>query len=421
MVPVELLGIVILLLGFALPIFLIRAGHSTMSPLVVIWVAQTVPVGIALLDITGEMPMPRLVTWFVLGASLLGILAGWLVAMMMTRSTVPREPATILSRKRLLFAFAILSILYFLSIAQGVLRQGGFPLLAQKPDTARAMFMIGQMQNIFFGAGIPMFIIGIHLFRTSPERWIRLLVALAMGGLMCTYLLIGSRFMTLIWLSMAICYWDLGVRKLPIMKLASLILGFLFLFALVGYFRYGQMLAKASGSSKLVEVGVLVALNSIYSYIANGYWNLDNALHLWSLGVLKLPTWGLSMNEGVLWTLGLLPQMQTAYGFSNALNHDIMLYSGLNATCYHWPLFKDALLFGPVAGSFAMGWLLTFVHNRRCHKDDVAGIIMYGFLAYLVLGSFNILPTVFPTPIWGLVLLLGTLYVASVPRRDMIH
>lgn len=411
----EHLGVLILIAGVALPLLLIRFGHSTVSPLVLIWVSQTMPIGIALLNFTGEMRMPRLITWLVLGLSLIGILLGWLVASIMAKSSSPPRRIE-LSRKRLAIVFAILSALYFLSIAQGA-AQYGFPLLSSKPDEARSVFMVGKLQNIFFSAGIPMFILGIHIFRISREWWLRIFVACAVIGLVVTYLLIGSRFMTLVWLSMALVYWDLQVRRLPLLKIASILVVFLLVFAIVGYFRYGKLLAVASGSPKLLEMGVLVAIESIYSYIANAYWNLDYALHLWSLGALRIPTWGLSTNEGVLWVLGFVPDLQQAYGLTNSLNADVTLKSGLNATSYHWGLFKDAMLLGPVFGSFAMGWLLTFLHGTRCRNGDTAGILVYGLLAYFVLGSFNLLASVIPTPMFGMGFLLLALYLGSTPRE----
>jgi len=419
-VPVELLAVIILIIGLAVPILMIRTGHSAMSPLVVIWISQTIPLGIALLNFTDEMTMPRVPTWVVLGSSFIAILAGCAVASLMTRHP-PAKYASCLSRKRLLTAFVVLSALYFLSIAQGVIGGGGFPLFSSKPDQARTMFMVGQMQNIFFASGIPMFIIGIHIFHISPERWLKLLVSIVMVGLVVTYLLIGSRFMTLVWLCMALVYLDLAGRRLPLFRLAVILTIFLALFALVGYFRYGRLLAQASGSTKLYSVGVLFALQSIYSYIANSYWNLDHALHLWEIGRLHLPTWGVSMNEGLLWVLGIVPDIQNAYGFSNALNSDVMLHGGLNSTTYHWGLFKDFEMAGPVFGSFTMGWLFTFVYGRSCRAGNPAGIMIYGLLTYFVLGSFNLLPTIIPAPLFGMVLLVGALYLCSVPRLNRNH
>lgn len=414
---VELLAPIFLSIGLALPLFLVRMGHSPVAPINLIWISQLVPFGVALLNFGGRMPMPHMITWIVLGSSFVAILSGWLVATIMTR-TPAKAPVKQLSRARLFVAFLTLAALYFLSIAQGVAAQKGFPLLSSKPDIARSMFMIGRLQNIFFAAGIPMFLLGIHLYRISPERILRFLVAIALAGLVVTYLLIGSRFMMLVWLSMFIAYWDLYVKRLPLLKIASILLLFLLLFALIGYFRYGKLLAKASGSSKLIEVGILMAIESVYSYIANAYWNLDHALHLWYVGALRLPTWGLSTNEGILWILGLVPDLQNAYGFTNALNSDVMLRSGLNATSYHWGLFKDAQLLGPVLGSFAMGWILTYLYQSRCRTGDASSVMVYGLLTYFILGSFNLLPSVIPTPVFGMIFLVSSLYLASVPREN---
>lgn len=414
----ELLGVLILLASVLPPLFLIRKGSSSTSPFVLIWISQTTPLGVALLNVTGEMTMPRATTWIVLGISFVAILAGNLVAVTTTRN-VHRPSTGQLSEFRLTLGVYLLAGMYFLSILQGVAQTGGFPILLPDPGEARLHFVTGRMQNIFFSAAIPLFILSIHLIRITGSRIKRIAVIGIFLGLIVTYLLIGSRFMTLTWLCMSLIYWDQVVKRIPLLRITVLLLLFLAAFVLIGYLRYGRMLAVASGSSKVFKVGGLLALQSVYTYIANAYWNLDFALLRWNLGELAWPTWGFSMNEGVFWILGFGPDIQKAYGWTNSMNDDVMLQAGLNATTYHWGLFKDFGLAGPVVGSFAMGWLFTLLYNARCRTGSPASIMIYGLLSYFLLGSFNLLPTVIPTPVFGLLLLVGSLYLCSVPRPNI--
>ncbi len=418
--PIELLGVLILLLGIVPPMLLVRMGQRPTSPLVLIWISQTIPLGIALLNLTGEMYLPRLSTWVVLCSSFAAILGGWATAMVMFRSGTPPHDRE-LSEARLTLGVAVLSGLYFLSITQGVLQTGGFPLLMADPSEARWKFMIGRLQNILFAAGVPLFILGIHLFRITASRLKRFLVVIILLAMAVTYLLIGSRFMTLVWLSMTLVYWDQVVKRIPIVKLAVILVAFLLVFSLVGYIRYGKMLALATGSSKVVKIGSMLAFQSVYTYIANAYWNLDHALFRWNLGQLVWPTWGFSTNEGVLWVLKVGPEIQKAYGMTNAMNEDVALQAGLNSTTYHWALFKDFGLAGPLFGSFLMGWFFTFLYRTRCGRSSPTWVMVYGLVAYYLLGSFNILPSVIPTPVFCMALLAGTLYLSSVPSRKTLR
>lgn len=412
------MGVFLLLLGAMPPFFLIRRGHLPTSPLVLIWVSQTIPLGIALMNFTGEMNSLRLSTWVVLSTSFAAILGGWATAMVMSRSgTSPHVRE--LSESRLTIGVALLSAVYFLSIYQGVLQTGGFPLLMADPGDARWKFMVGRLQNVLFAAGIPLFIVGIHLFRITGSWVKRTVIVCILVALAATYLLIGSRFVMLVWLSMTLVYWDQVVKRIPIMKLVLVLAIFLVLFSLIGYIRYGKMLAAATGSSKVVKIGSLLAVQSVYTYIANAYWNLDYALFRWDLGQLVWPTWGFSTNEGVLWVLKVGPEMQKAYNWANAMNKDVALQAGLNSTTYHWGLIKDFGLAGPLFGSFLMGWFFTMLHRTRCKRGSPAWIMIYGLFSYFLLGSFNLLPSVIPTPIFGMLWLAGTLYLCSVPSRDI--
>lgn len=412
--PIEILGAILILAGIAPPWFLVRRGASPTAPLVLIWISQTVPPGITLLNLTGDVTPFRSTTWIVLTGSFATILLGWLVGIFLTRGRIPTA-STSISPSRLGIAVSLLTFAYGASIAQGIVRAGGFPLLSASPEAARFAFMTGRIQNILFAAGIPLFIVAIHYLRISSQVWKKIAMVLVLCFLVGSYLLIGSRFMTLVWLSMALVYWDQHVGRLRLGRIAVVVCVFVLVFVLIGYFRYGKLVATAFGSSKVMTIGVILAFQSVYSYIGNAYWNLDNALHRYSLDQLDLPTWGVSSNEGFLWVIGAVPGLQKAYGWSNALNFDVMLKEGLNATTYHWTLFKDFGVAGPLVGSFLVGLTFTHFHRRRCRTHDAGGAMVYGLASYFVLGSFNLLPTVIPTPLFGMMILLLTVYVCSVP------
>ncbi|HQF53838.1 MAG TPA: O-antigen polymerase [Fibrobacteria bacterium] len=414
-VSIETLGVLILLVGFFVPVLVVRAGHRASSPLVLIWVSQTMPLGFSLLNFMGEFPDLQSLTWIVLGMSFAAMLFGWAIGTTMSHS-ISVGTRWHLDPSRLRTGTAILAGMYALSIIQGVLNAGGFPLLAAHPDEARWAFMTGRIQNVFFSAGIPLFILLLHQIRLSGSRIISIFLWLALLGLVVSYLLIGSRFMTLVWLSMTLVYWDQYVRRLPLLRLAVVVALFVGVFVLIGYFRYGRTIAVAHGSTKIAKVGGILAMESVYQYVANAYWNTDYALQKWNAGLLNLPTWGVSTNEGLLWLAGLVPGLQKAYNLSGALNADVTFRSGLNATTYHWGLFKDFGIAGPVFGSFAMGWLLTIVHGKFCRYGAPGGAMAYGLLSYFVIGSFNLLPTVIPTPLIGLFMLVAILGFCSFPK-----
>jgi len=414
-VSIETLGVLILLVGFFVPVLVVRAGQRASSPLVLIWVSQTMPLGFSLLNFMGEFPDLQSLTWIVLGMSFAAMLFGWAIGTTMSRS-ISAGTRWQLDSSRLRTGTAILAGLYALSIIQGVLSAGGFPLLAAYPDEARWAFMTGRIQNVFFSAGIPLFILLLHQIRLSGSRIASIVLWLALLGLVVSYLLIGSRFMTLVWLSMTLVYWDQYVRRLPLLRLAVVVALFVGVFVLIGYFRYGRTIAVAHGSTKIAKVGGILAMESVYQYVANAYWNTDYALQKWNAGLLNLPTWGVSTNEGLLWLAGLVPGLQKAYNLSGALNADVTFRSGLNATTYHWGLFKDFGIAGPVFGSFAMGWLLTIVHGKFCRYGAPGGAMAYGLLSYFVIGSFNLLPTVIPTPLIGLFMLVAILGFCSFPK-----
>ena len=71
---IETLGVLILLVGFFVPVLVVRAGHRASSPLVLIWVSQTMPLGFSLLNFMGEFPDLQSLTWIVLGMSFAAIL-----------------------------------------------------------------------------------------------------------------------------------------------------------------------------------------------------------------------------------------------------------------------------------------------------------------------------------------------------------
>lgn len=414
---IEYIGVLLILAGIIPPWLLVRTGrHLPTSPLVLLWISQTLPLGVALLNLTGDMRPFQFTTWLVLGASFACILAGWASGTVLAGTPTPSHP-TRLDPSRVGAVVAILALAYFASILQGVVRAGGFPLISSSPETARFMFMTGRLQNIFFAAGIPLFILSIHYFRVCASLWKKIAMVVILLGLVSTYLLIGSRFMTLVWLSMTLVYWDQYVGKLRVGRIAFVLTLFLLLFVLIGYFRYGKLVATASGSSKVVSIGITLAFQSVYSYIANAYWNLDHAMHRYALDQLNLHTWGISMNEGFLWVVGALPGIQKAYGWTNAMNADVVLKEGLNSTSYHWGLFKDFGIAGPLVGSFLAGAGLSFFHGRRCRDGNPGSVMIYGLACYFILGSFNLLPSVIPTPVFGMLLLVLSVFVCSVPTR----
>lgn len=368
-----------------------------------IWVSQIIPLGISLLNFTNEFPRLNTLTWLVLGSSFMAMLLGWAIAAVMVRT--PSSPEWELDHHKLKIGALFLVGLYAFSILVGISSSNGFPLLTEDPDRARSLFMVGRIQNIAFAAGIPAFIILIHLALNGRRILEKITWYTLLACIVASYLLIGSRFMTLIWLCLLLTYWDLHIKRLPILRIMSIILLFVGAFIIVGYYRYGRELAMAYNPDKVAKIGATFAITSVYNYIANAYWNTDYALSLWNRGLLNLPTWGLSTNEGLLWTAGLLPGLQQAYGLSGALNPDVTLRAGLNATTYHWGLFKDFGASGPIIGSFGMGWLLTYLYRRHCAIGSLPAIFMYGVLAYFAVGSFNLLASVIPTPIFGIILL----------------
>jgi oligosaccharide repeat unit polymerase len=413
-VSTEHLGALILAAGTIVPLLLIQKHQKATSPLSIIWISQTIPLGIALLNFSGDFPRLTGMTWLLLTGSFLSILLGWIVGQALNRFSAPAAHWQ-LDSKKLTLCISLLVGMYALSILQGVKNAGNFPLLSVDPANARWIFMTGRLQNFCFSAAVPLFILLLHKARTSKNIE-RLIFSVVLLALVISYVLIGSRFLTLVWLTTAIVYWDLYVKKLPLFRIALVVLLFTFAFVAVGYFRYGKDLAVSYRSTNVMKVGWLLALDSLYSYIANAYWNTDFALIRWNQGILNLPTWGISSNEGILWIIGFVPGIQKAYNYSNAMNTDITFREGLNATTYHWALFKDFGIAGPLLGSFGMGAVITFFYSRFCRSGAFGPISIYGVLAYFLIGSFNLLPSVIPTPLCGLLLLIATTWICRVPN-----
>jgi hypothetical protein len=70
------------------------------------------------------------------------------------------------------------------------------------------------------------------------------------------------------------------------------------------------------------------ALDGVYSYAGNGFWNLDYALERMETGRLSVPTYGASSMEGFLVLIGASNTLKIAYHWDGAMNVEVTRFKG---------------------------------------------------------------------------------------------
>lgn len=202
-----------------------------------------------------------------------------------------------------------------------------------------------------------------------------------------------SRSSMMFFFFFALVYFHYAVRKIPILKLASILLVVFSLFATVAFVKTRSLTAqyglKDLSTAKLVKLVFIFP----YLYFANNFWNLDYGINGENYRERYKPTYGFTTVSGlynVLTTGGALwgPDLRESYGWEDISHSQTQKVKGLNTVGYQWGLYKDFGMAGTLILPFLFGWWIALLYRRVRLYPTIINIAVYSFLAYVIAFSW---------------------------------
>jgi oligosaccharide repeat unit polymerase len=334
-------------------------GNNKLSPIILFSLGQFGGMAFALTKITSEMPDPKLITWAVFW----GMNGAYIIGYMLSNKYFKLPEAEVSShqigKKQVAFILGV-ALLFFLSAAYSRFAVGTWPIFAKHIDKARDGFF-GQNKIINFTIQFSYSaaaLLAYGLFRRGAPRW---LFFLLWGCIPLMFILCAARNMIL-FSAFCLLFGHEAMRKPMKIRwgIGSLVV-FILIFIITTYVRAGgkAILSMTRGNNAKV-VAVTVMAPTIYSYVANNFWNLDYGISKMETDYGHPHTFGYSSFSGVSYYLSQNKSIEEYWRVDGLLNERSSKVSGLNTISYQWPLYKD---FG-----LPIGCVIVFVIGAWCSK-----------------------------------------------------
>lgn len=372
-----------------------QSGASLFTPLRMYLLTQAGALGIAYLGMNPAMTPLRQVTWAVLIGSALSFTVGCLAANYPSPALLrpfdrdklrPTIPAGFLA---ILFGFLILASLASLSV------YGKWPVFSVDPESDRQRFVFHSAWGMWsFGHQTILLTLSVFLFFFSKSLRIKIVAGVIFSASFVIQILIGIRNPLLLAVFVALCMWDLGVKKLRMRVIALAGMLFLFVFVVVAFLRAKVIASLFSTTEEGTPIQRM--LLPIYNYISNNFWNLDNSLEKWDRLASPAYQYGLGMIQGILMPIIRIPTAEE--------NGWLMLTrekaSGLNTLTYHWVIWQNGGMLLVILFPLFWGWAMTRLYRLSQSSSNLLILYLYAYLLfpvafgffsfYFVIGSYSL-------------------------------
>lgn len=361
-----------------------RVTRQTLfTPLRMYLLTQAATLGIAYLRMSPAMSPLRPVTWGVLIGSAITFSVGCMAANYGTVRAIRRFDRDSL-RPMLPFLMLIgFFLLLILSSMDSLATYGEWPIFSKDPETDRTKFVFLSTWGMWaFGHETVLLTLSTFLILFAKPLWLRITAGFILTISFAIEILIGIRNPLLLAVFVALCLWDIGVRRLKTRIIVMAGSAFLMVFILVAFLRARviQSLFKTTEEGSPLERMFL----PVYSYIANNYWNLDNSLEKWHTFSSPPYQYGLGMLHGFL---------QPFIRISTPDENGWLLLSkektgGLNTLTYHWNVWQDGGIILTLVFPFFWGWTMTRLYQYCESTRNLFALYLYSYLLFPVAFSF---------------------------------
>jgi oligosaccharide repeat unit polymerase len=371
---------------------------------------QSITLGIAYLKLHPAMTDFHILTW----AVLLGGMFSFVIGCYTMSLVFEVKPSTSHNRfssfenykwsLHCFFAF-ILFLLYLLPAKILMDYAGGVPLFSSKLSsiTSIKIFSVtdGWLLYPLSFASLVIILFGVASFRiANPNKYLRgfsrFMVILQVVAMILFYPTRNALFISIACLAILWNYLKKTISSKILMLGMAILLG---VFISIAY-------AKEQSSSNSSENFTIdYAIQVPYVYIANNFWNLDNALDPPFLLAEHSATYGLDHFAGSIPIFG--NSFRKAFDWDSQFNETISKIYKVNTVNYLWEIYKDFGGMGVAFVPFFWGLLITWLHIRLKMNLQMKYLLLYSLAITMVgLWWFSIwYKTNFMYGIWILVIL----------------
>jgi len=151
---------------------------------------------------------------------------------------------------------------------------------------------------------------------------------------------------------------------------------------LIGAFIAVAQAREQYGSSSVQSLAIDKVMLLPYTYIANNYWNLDNALNPQVPRAEHPSTYGLDHFVAPIPFFGR--SLREAFGWDNMFSKSIVKLRGVNTVNYLWDVYKDFGGVGVAFIPFFWGVLITWLYMRLRTTLQMRFLLLYSFAITMV-------------------------------------
>ena len=291
------------------------------------------------------------------------------------------------------------SLVFLASYGVSFLKSGFIPLFAAHADKARTAFFSANFFanfGLFFGPLSLILAVELLFFSTLGRRRIVVVKVVSIVSLLL-YFTVVTRLDLFRCIIFAVVVYHYGKKSLSLAQLLYAF-GFTFLFFLIFFLlrvRFDTFSIFSEAYRLHMPKGMLWA-GTMYTYIANDFWNLDFAFRKYVDGTFSYPfEFGLGLFRPLFCLSFTEAPLLHSYGFDSIMNESIIKVKGFNTVVYMWHFYKDFGAFGVYFLPLALGMLCTTFYVNTLHRPSLFRISMWAIFVGFILLSYH-------GPLWEL-------------------
>jgi len=356
------------------------------SPARVYIFTQSLTLGVAYLKLHPAMTDFHILTWAVFLCGMLSFVMGCYAVKLVfnIKPSVSNNKFAYFENyrwNRHIF-FAFIMFLTFLLPAKKIFDYtGGIPIFSPKITeilSDKFSSIVGHFSYPLTLAPLIIALFGTASFSSvNPSRYLRyfsrFMVALQIVALILFYPGRGPIFISI---ASLVVIWNYFKKKI---SAKILLLGIIIL---IGAFIAVAQAREQYGSSSVQSLAIDKVMLLPYTYIANNYWNLDNALNPQVPRAEHPSTYGLDHFVAPIPFFGR--SLREAFGWDNMFSKSIVKLRGVNTVNYLWDVYKDFGGVGVAFIPFFWGVLITWLYMRLRTTLQMRFLLLYSFAITMV-------------------------------------